>query len=165
MKPVVKLLIIANLIALFAYLALSVDRKETLLVEGDLLLLELAPVDPRSLMQGDYMELDYALERAALKLNRQLGDQRTGYVFVCPDSLGVARITRLQTDRGLVGEGEYALPYEATRFRLDIGASSYFFQEGRAADFEQAKYGGLRVDETGEIILIGLYNKDRQLIE
>ncbi|MFX7329222.1 GDYXXLXY domain-containing protein, partial [Acinetobacter baumannii] len=34
-------------------------QKEMLLKEGQLVLLPLAPVDPRSLMQGDYMALRY----------------------------------------------------------------------------------------------------------
>ena len=165
MKPVVKLLILANLAALFVYLALGVSGKEKLIAEGDLLLLELAPVDPRSLMQGDYMTLDYALEREALKLNRRGGENRTGYVIVRPDSLGVAQLVRLQNDLGVPGDREYALPFKATRFQLDIGAGSYFFQEGRAYEFEKAKYGGLRVDGRGETVLVGLYDEGRVLIE
>ena len=34
---------------------------ERILSGGQTVLLELAPVDPRSLMQGDYMALNYAL--------------------------------------------------------------------------------------------------------
>src|SRR5205807_976804 len=41
--------------------ALLVVEKERLLAEGAPILLELRPRDPRSLMQGDYMELRYAL--------------------------------------------------------------------------------------------------------
>ena len=36
------------------------------------MLLELAPVDPRSLIQGDYMRLDYAIAR-------DLAGARTGH--------------------------------------------------------------------------------------
>ena len=165
MKPVVKLLIVANLVALFIYLALSVDRKETLIAEGDLLLLQLAPVDPRSLMQGDYMTLDYAIEREAAKLNRKLDGQQAGYVVVRPDSLGVAQLIRLQPKLGTLDDGEFALPFRANRFQLDIGAGSYFFQEGRAYEFARAQYGGLRVDKTGDAVLIGLYDKERTLIK
>ena len=41
----------------------AVLQKERLLRQGRPVLLELAPRDPRSLMQGDYMDLDYALAR------------------------------------------------------------------------------------------------------
>ncbi|SDU14609.1 GDYXXLXY domain-containing protein [Halopseudomonas salegens] len=42
---------------------------ERTLREGEFVLLELAPVDPRSLMQGDYMQLSFAIDR-------QLADQQ-----------------------------------------------------------------------------------------
>ena len=38
-----------------------VYQKEQHLSNGEVVLLELAPVDPRSLMQGDYMRLRFAL--------------------------------------------------------------------------------------------------------
>ena len=41
----------------------SVAQKERLLERGRIVLLELAPVDPRSLMQGDYMALQFAIAR------------------------------------------------------------------------------------------------------
>lgn len=165
MKLVTKLLIVANLVALFVYLALGVSGKERLIAGGDLLLLELAPVDPRSLMQGDYMTLDYAIEREAVKLNRQAEGNRSGYVIVRRDSLGVAQLVRLQDGLETTGGNEFALPFQATRFRLDIGAGSYFFQEGREPTFARAEYGGLRVNEAGEAILVGLYDEERLLIE
>ena len=40
----------------------AVNDKETTILKGKLVYLELAPVDPRSLMQGDYMALYYAIQ-------------------------------------------------------------------------------------------------------
>ena len=59
MKKYSRILIIANLILLLGYFNWSVYQKEQTLKEGQLVLLQLAPVDPRSLMQGDYMRLNY----------------------------------------------------------------------------------------------------------
>ncbi|UYO75286.1 GDYXXLXY domain-containing protein [Halomonas qinghailakensis] len=39
----------------------AIWQKEHHLAEGEIVYLELAPVDPRSLMQGDYMALSFAL--------------------------------------------------------------------------------------------------------
>ena len=58
-------IIVVNLILLLAYFNYSVFQKERILKDGKLILLELAPVDPRSLMQGDYMELWYKISDAA----------------------------------------------------------------------------------------------------
>ena len=59
MKKYSRILIIANLILLLGYFNWSVYKKEQTLKDGQLILLQLAPVDPRSLMQGDYMRLSY----------------------------------------------------------------------------------------------------------
>ena len=50
------IVIVAGLIIL-ALANYSIYSRERLLTEGNLVLLQLAPVDPRSLMQGDYMAL------------------------------------------------------------------------------------------------------------
>jgi len=50
-------------LAILAGINATVWRFEHAMGSGEVVLLELAPVDPRSLMQGDYMRLDYALAR------------------------------------------------------------------------------------------------------
>jgi uncharacterized membrane-anchored protein len=40
---------------------LSIWDKQVHLNEGEVIYLELAPIDPRSLMQGDYMALQFAI--------------------------------------------------------------------------------------------------------
>ena len=59
MKKYSRILIIVNLILLLGYFNWSVYKKEQILKDGRLVLLQLVPVDPRSLMQGDYMRLNY----------------------------------------------------------------------------------------------------------
>ncbi len=49
---------------------IDIFNKETILSEGRVVLLKLAPVDPRSLMQGDYMNLRFEIENTLIeKLN------------------------------------------------------------------------------------------------
>ncbi|MDE8355606.1 GDYXXLXY domain-containing protein, partial [Klebsiella pneumoniae] len=50
-------LIALGLVLALAVVNLAIVSCERLLAEGEVVLLELAPVDPRSLMQGDYMSL------------------------------------------------------------------------------------------------------------
>ena len=45
-------------LAVLALVNLGIYQREQLLTRGQIVLLDLAPVDPRSLMQGDYMRLD-----------------------------------------------------------------------------------------------------------
>ena len=59
MKQYKGIIILLNLILLLVIFNSSLVEKEEILSEGKLVLLKLAPVDPRSLMQGDYMALRY----------------------------------------------------------------------------------------------------------
>ena len=54
-------LILVGLVGVCLVFGGMVVQKEAVLEEGHLVLLALAPVDPRSLMQGDYMTLRYAV--------------------------------------------------------------------------------------------------------
>lgn len=54
-------LIVAWVVAACVGINVAAYRKEARRVSGEQLFLPLAPLDPRSLMQGDYMELRFAL--------------------------------------------------------------------------------------------------------
>lgn len=153
-----KIVLAANLILVLAFFAFSVIKKETLMSNGTEILLRLAPVDPRSLMQGDYMALNY-------QILRQIDyKSKSGYVVVKVGSDRVAEFVRVQ-DGENVNDGELIIRYKRHQGRLTIGADNYFFQEGSAKKFENAKYGLLKVDPDGNSILIGLCNEDGRLIE
>lgn len=156
------ILIAINLVFILAFFAWSVYQKERTLKDGKMVLLELAPVDPRSLFQGDYMRLDYAITRS--ENHDSILPQ--GYFIIVPDKNGVAQKIRIQEKPEPVGEGEFPLRYTVTKdMFVKIGADSYFFQEGTAAAFDSAKYGGLKIDKNGIGILTGLYDKNFQLIK
>lgn len=127
--------------------------KEALLQRGTSLYLALAPVDPRSLIQGDYMRLDYAL-------NQQLdglvpGWPRDGRIVVKPDAEGVAQFVR--RDEGApLAEGERYLRYRVRRGEMHLGAESFLFQEGMAPRFAQAEFAELKVTPEGDSVLRGL---------
>ena len=46
--------------------------------------------------------------------------------------------------------GEVKLHYRVRRWNVRLGAESYFFEEGHAADYARAKYGELRVTSGGD---------------
>lgn len=168
MKKYRNLLILVNLIGIVFFFILAVQSKEKTLKEGTLVLLELAPVDPRSLMQGDYMRLNYAISNSnpiSVFESETQEISKRGFVVLTLDSLGVGQRVRLQETFTPIEANELAIKYFKPDWRINIGAESYFFQEGQAEKFEAAKYGGLRVDEKGNSILIGLYDADRKQIE
>ena len=71
----------------------SVWSNERILAEGQVVHLELAPVDPRSLMQGDYMVLNYAV---ADTLRRMAGAERRadGFAVLRLDAQRVGQLVR-----------------------------------------------------------------------
>ena len=151
-----------KLVALLAGLAVlgivnfAIYQRELLLTRGRIVLLELAPVDPRSLMQGDYMRLNFAVANRAFPFGRPdpLPD---GHIVVALDSRGVGQFRRIADGRPLA-PGEVALRYRVRGGRPNFATNAYFFEEGRAAAYESAAFGEFRVAEDGEMILTGLRN-------
>ncbi len=161
MKKYKNIIILINLLILVVLFNKSVLKKEKTLTEGTLVLLKLAPVDPRSLMQGDYMRLQYKIARD-LRLDTIA---KRGYCVVKLSEKGIAKKIRLQDNTTPLESDEYLINYTFNNWDINFGAESYFFQEGNAKKFEKAKYGGLKIDNSGKSILVGLYDKDLKLIE
>lgn len=162
MKKYKWLIILLNLTLLLAYFNWSVFKKEELLKDGQLVLLKLAPVDPRSLMQGDYMTLRYEISE---NIDTKKISKR-GYCIVKLNKQGVAEKVRYQKEVTPLNSGEYLIQYNAPdSWNINIGAESYFFEEGQAEKFDKAAYGGVKIDKNGNSILIGLYNKNLKLIK
>ena len=163
MKKYKWLIIVLNLVLLLVYFNYSVIKKEELLKDGQLVLLKLAPVDPRSLMQGDYMALRYDISE---NIDYDYKLPKRGYCVVRIDSCGVAEKLRFQKGIKPLSKGELLIKYNsANRWNVNIGAESFFFQEGHAEKYEQAKYGGIKIDGNGNSLLIGLYDEQRKKIE
>ena len=153
MKKYKWIIILLNLLILLGIFNNSIVKKETLLSDGKLILLELAPVDPRSLMQGDYMRLRYAISE-----NRKYDSiSKRGFCVIKLQENGIGKKVRIQDDIIPLNEKEYLIEYTSKGWRgINIGAESYFFQEGEAEKYENAKYGGLKVDNIGNSLLVGL---------
>ena len=162
MKKYKWIIILVNLLVILGLFNNSIVKKEKLLSEGKLILLELAPVDPRSLIQGDYMRLRYTISE---NINHG-GISKRGFCVVKLEENGIAKKVRIQDNRNPINDGEYLIEYTSKGFRgINIGSESFFFQEGEAEKYENAKYGGLKVDSKGNSILIGLYDDDVKKIE
>jgi uncharacterized membrane-anchored protein len=162
MKRYKWIIVLINLIVLLWLFNNSMLKKETLLSEGKLVLLELVPVDPRSLMQGDYMTLNYTISR---NINHDSISKR-GFCVVKLEKNGIAKKVRLQDDKRPINKNEYSIKYASKQWRgINIGAESFFFQEGEGKKYEKAKYGGLKIDNQGNSILIGLYDENLKRIK
>lgn len=146
-----RILFLVWAILVLAILNLLIIKKEETLANGKTMLLKLAPVDPRSLMQGDYMILRYAIAREDTQNLKS-----SGHIVVKLDNNKVASFVRLHNGESLASD-EHLLFYR-NRGGMRLGAESYFFQEGDASLYANAQYGELKVDESGESVLVGLRN-------
>lgn len=134
----------------------SIYGKEMLIRNGQPILFELAPVDPRSLIQGDYMALRYKIG-ADLESQEDLSVR--GKLVITVADNGVATFVRVD-DGTPLSAGERVINYYKHGWQMDLGATSFFFQEGKADAYATAKYGEVRVDESGTSILVGLRDEN-----
>ena len=142
--------------AVFLYLVNSgIIGAERNLANGTLAYLDLAPVDPRSLIQGDYMRLDYAIEREAWREDDD--PQRRGQIVAVLDENRVARFDRYY-DGGALASDEILINY-TTRAQLNnirVGVDSFFFQEGLGDEYAAAEYAEVRITPGGGVMLVDL---------
>lgn len=147
---------------LFVFVALNgmIAQKQRLLASGQVMYLKLAPVDPRSLIQGDYMALRYEVLRN-LTSTGQAPEAADGAIVVRLDANSVATFARFHHGQPLAPD-ERLLRYRCRDGQFRIGAESYFFQEGQAGQYRDAKFGELRVTASGDCVLVGLRDEKLQ---
>lgn len=134
--------------------------KERTLADGGTMLLELAPRDPRSLLQGDYMTLRYAISADVL---RALGrGSASGRLLVRVDADGVARFVRVHQEGEALAPNQRLLHFRKRGGAVRLAGDAFFFQEGHGRHYSTAQYGELRVDSDGHAILIGLRDGERK---
>lgn len=162
----------AIFVALFFSLvagAFGIFSKEQIIRHGEHVFLELRPVDPRSLMQGDYMALGFvvadAIQSAQGAAAAQPGPSSRDRAFFVRDGLATLalderRVARLAGQADPVRPGLVKLRYQNGPAGVGISTNAWFFQEGEAARFQQARYGEFVVDKEGQALLIGLRDRD-----
>jgi len=155
-------------VAVLALVNLSIAGKERQLESGRIAYLELAPVDPRSLMQGDYMALRFRIANDALPAMPRTNaagsrswfgpgnlEAADGRIVVVLDARSIASYRRLD-DGTPTGANELLLRYRVREGTLKFATNAFFFQEGTGRRYEKARYGEFRVAADGEVLLTGL---------
>lgn len=156
-----KIIVIINVALIMVIMGWQVFAKEKTLKHGTLVLLRLAPKDPRSLMQGDFMRLRYEEVRDMDTYNIPT----RGYMIMRLDSGNIGKLVRVSEKADSIQPGEIPIKYFYNESFVSIGAESFFFEEGSATKFDSARYGGLRVAPDGTSILTGLYDENKKYLE
>jgi uncharacterized membrane-anchored protein len=155
----IRALIFLAAIAALGTLNFSIIGKERIKQNGEIIFLELVPADPRSLMQGDYMTLRFALANALHDdIGLSKGGASEGDIRYAPIKLDGKRIATL-APRG--NGAALKFRYRIRNGAVWLGTNAFFFEEGSAAQFQPARYGEFRLDTaTGEAVLTGLRDKE-----
>ncbi|MBU2112705.1 MAG: GDYXXLXY domain-containing protein [Gammaproteobacteria bacterium] len=153
-----QLAIAAAVLLILAASALTIWRFEQTLMTGEMVILQLAPVDPRSIMQGDYMALAFAIDR-------ELPDDAAQFSY--------AWLTKADNAPASLYSLSNELPQQQDKIGLllrqrdgisSVGPNGFFFAEGSAAVYEAARYGLFKVDSSGKALLTGLLDENLQLL-
>ena len=133
--------------------------------------IELKPVDPRSILQGDYMALAYELNLQTPKplaeneneiLNQRIFNHASIHAKVILDSNNKVIRTILEPNNSSA-EQSLILKNPENRYQALYPASrSFLFAEGLAQCYEKAKYAEFKINQEGEAILFDLRGEELQ---
>lgn len=144
-----------SLLAIVATVNLGIRQKEALIRDGQPVFVELAPVDPRSLVQGDFMRLNFNLPGEAEERRAGMLRRERPFVVVRRDERGIAKPLRIAGETPL-SEGEMRIELTPKDGRWILVSDAWFFAEGEAPRWARARYGEFRVDADGRALLVGL---------
>ncbi|MDK2123581.1 GDYXXLXY domain-containing protein [Parachitinimonas caeni] len=144
---------------------IGIWQKEDIIRTGQPVYVALAPVDPRSLMQGDYMALRFRLPPdAENQLRRLLTDQRP-HAIARLDAQGVAELLRVTNTDTPLQAGEIAIELSPKHGEWVLVTDAWYFKEGEAERWANARYGEFRVRPDGKALLVGLADAQLKAIQ
>jgi uncharacterized membrane-anchored protein len=156
-------MVLTGLIILFL-VNLSIWNKQDHIQEGEVIYLELAPVDPRSLMQGDYMALRYVISTKLQKvLTGQKLSTKDGFVVIEKDINQVAQFVRFDNGQSIT-DTQRKLQFRLRNKQVKFATNAFFFEEGDEPVYRNARYGVFRINKKGEVLLTGLLGEQYNLL-
>jgi uncharacterized membrane-anchored protein len=141
------LIVVGALVVLVAVNG-SILAKERIKARGERIYLELGAIDPRSLMQGDYMALHFRITDA-------MSADASGSAALRVDARGVATLDPAPT------AASPRIRYRIRNGAIWLGTNAWFFAEDSGEQYATARYGEFRLDrDSGEAVLVGLADED-----
>lgn len=148
------------------------------------LYVELRPVDPRSILQGDYMALRYELYFSNNPASEDLSDRANlsniyaGIQTYIENKPNILMYVQLDAQQRVVHTVIDPLQLDQTRTikplklknpsnyvdSLYPSSQSFLFAEGLASCYEQAHYAEFKVDDSGNAILASLRGENLKIL-
>lgn len=157
-----KIPIVLVILLQLAFISYQYIHNEHVLANGELIKLELEPLDPRSLLQGDYVRLNYDISQINELTERFQPGEKVKIVLSSGED-GLYEYSGVYQYKG-----DYNVPYDKSEHDVLInakangwdgfiyGIESYFIEEGTGADVEQATHAFVRVATNGNALLVEL---------
>lgn len=163
-----KYIAIATIVIALLAINLNIYKKEDLIKNGEVLLFKLAPVDPRSLMQGDYMRLRFDLESKIVSATDLWKKDKTfrinkGFAIVEKAENNVVSYIGIFKDQTLKAN-QRLIPFKIKNRKVTFTTNAFYFQEGQAAHFQKSEYGEFRMSEDGDLILANMVDKEFKVL-
>lgn len=152
-------------ISIFVAFNFMIFQKQRLLRSGETIYFAIAPSDPRSLMQGDYMTFRYKMEED-IKKKQTAAPKNNGYLVIAYDNESVAHFVRFY-DGEKLADNEKLIRYRynpQSFFSYTINPHTYFFQEKLQQEYQPAQYAIFHFQGEKDYLLVGLADSDRKRI-
>lgn len=145
-----KYLLLFNIFILF-FFTMKAALKEERYQKQESFYLKLAPVDPRSLLQGDYMVLNYDISDKARIESSNL-NLKNGYIVVALNEHKIASFLSVSNSK-INEENTKSIPFTYRGSNIDIGGNTFLFQEGMGEQYSRAKYAKVVITKSSIRVL------------
>ena len=156
--------VLVGLAAVLAVANYAIADKERVIAHGRTVYVELIPVDPRSLMQGDYMALNFRVPNPDYT-PADTFDGRRPKVIAKLDARGVATVDRLSDGAPPTADEVLIELTPGRRNDWMLVTNAWYFREGEAERWAAARYGEFRVLPDGRALLVGMADAQLARIE
>jgi uncharacterized membrane-anchored protein len=156
--------VIASALLILLVANAAIWQKERLIASGQPVFVALAPADPRSLMQGDYMRLNFALPEDVGAPLLSWDEASRPQLSARLDGRRVVTQLRMRETTAPLADDEILLELTPKDGRWILVTDAWFFKEGEAARFAKARFGEFRVQADGRALLVGLADQNLQPI-
>lgn len=167
MKKYVYLILCFWFILILGFIA----KQEFTIQTGREVLLETIPVDPRDLLRGDYVILNYKIAQIPLNYS-DFAENETVYVALNPDKKNIAHISDITKEKpcGLYLKGktckcQTSIPFYRSGRCISYGIESYFVKEGHGRKLERDLRDGVLVkvviDKYGQAKVAGFVDVNK----
>lgn len=152
--------ILAVIFLQLGILGIQVGKSESLLAGGNLIKLELAPIDPRSLLQGDYLVLRYNI--SSLQIEED-GWNEVVQVGLIENENGLYKysgnyVVGKEIPANMIKKADVWITGKLKGYEnIEYGIENYFVPEGTGLDLqEKVHFAYVKVAENGDAMLVDL---------